>query len=168
MCCGSFGCHCLFTLLSLSSIGSLTWLQNDKAEDFNVGLSLSLQDYTRIPIVLNHSQSVTQKRDIFRFVAFIKEARETVVTTQAFCRNKMRDRGRERERVLCNWVSPFKSFNLKAFEAFVSQFREWKSSHKQAWPMDIKSPRNGKELRDRKSERESARCDNHSFSIVLI
>lgn len=84
-------------LLSLSSIGSLTWLQNDKAEDFNVGLSLSLQDYTRIPIVLNHSQSVTQKRDIFRFVAFIKEARETVVTTQAFCRKRMRDRGRERE-----------------------------------------------------------------------
>lgn len=70
--------------------------------------------------------------------------------------------------MLCIWVSPFKSFNLKAFGAFVSQFREWKSSHKQAWPMDIKSPRNGKELRDRKSERESAHCDNHSFSIVLI
>lgn len=33
----------------------------------------------------------------FSFVAFIKEARETVVTTQAFCRKRMRDRGRERE-----------------------------------------------------------------------
>lgn len=72
MCYGSFGCHCLFMLLSLSSIGSLTWLQNDKAEDFNIGLSLCLQDYTRIPMVLNHSQSTTQKRDSFRLQRLLK------------------------------------------------------------------------------------------------
>lgn len=45
-------------------------------------------------MVLNQSHSVTQS-ETFSFVAFIKGARETVVTTQAFCRNRIRDRGRE-------------------------------------------------------------------------
>lgn len=87
-------------------------LKSGYARVFRVGL---LQN----PNGFKQSHSATQSQT-FSFGAFIKGAWESVVTSEAFCRNRMGDR---EEQNLATRVFLFKSFCVKIFIAFVSLFR---------------------------------------------
>lgn len=104
------------------------------------------------PNGFKQSHSATQSQTL-SFEAFIKGAWESVVTSEAFCRNGMRDR---EEQNSAKRVFLFKSFSLKTFIAFVTLFRNTVTN--------ITPGHSGpEEWEGTNSQRQSVSGDSHDF-----